>query len=418
MGYVYHKGGPYTSSGSGKFTDLKWKPIGDISNLMQYTGNVDKYNFSKTERSPNSSKLETFEKNKGKKVILTNHSILSENSRMEPGTTWADWKQWSDTNEKGNSSYMHRMSVDTNVVGLINARTLLLGKLTTAQKMDVASRNELYTQALAEANNYDLDLGTTIGELPETLFFVQDAYDAITDSLEKIPRDTLADMRRARTFKYVNLAASGWLMYRYAVMPNVHTIRDFLVSLQPAQYSFERVRKRDSIEVAESGVIPSTAYNIPDVAWEYEFSFVRRLQIYTILTAEQDAKRRHLLNLATTAWELVPLSFVIDWAVQVGDFIASLRCIPYTSRGASFSERTSFKAGASVMNTSKRTKTYAHEDFSIMSHGLFSYTLEKYVREADPKLSITLPVEPDMNWMRSLDAFSLWWSISRKKLSP
>ena len=107
------------------------------------------------------------------------------------------------------------------------------------------------------------------------------------------------------------------------------------------------------------------------------------------------------LNIARTAWELVPLSFVVDWFVNIGDTITAFT-------GGSTGERNSTVAF-------KQTIEYNEVDPDrrrLIVNGLIyqrtvSGTLIQYA---------CLNFEPSMTWKRWVDSSALSWNTLRESL--
>ena len=101
------------------------------------------------------------------------------------------------------------------------------------------------------------------------------------------------------------------------------------------------------------------------------------------------------VNPFSTAWELVPLSFVVDWFVNIGDYITALTShSPHAQQVATLSYK--FEGNA----TYKEENTGCAVDF----------VFECYQRIViDPDDVVALQTRFDMNWKRQLDALALSW---------
>lgn len=127
--------------------------------------------------------------------------------------------------------------------------------------------------------------------------------------------------RRRRTYnkavknsaiEFNSALADIWLNFRYNIMPNVYLIEDILETIQ------------------SSGIYVSSSEGEP---FDFDLSLGshivtvqgnRRCRIKRRLKDSGNIKQTISANLIVTAWELVPLSFVVDWFINIGDVLSSI----------------------------------------------------------------------------------------------
>ena len=108
-------------------------------------------------------------------------------------------------------------------------------------------------------------------------------------------------------------------------------------------------------------------------------------------------------NPFTTAWELLTLSFVVDWFVNFGDVIAG------------FTGGYSDKSGTTASWRFDDKKVFRLKDTpSAMAIVSVNFYTRKVI---DPRMEGGLACSPDLNLFRYLDAISLSWNRSRLKIS-
>lgn len=115
-----------------------------------------------------------------------------------------------------------------------------------------------------------------------------------------------------------------WMTYRYGIMPLVYSYRDLMKNLNRGQEV--KTRKSRNITPAytnQSLPAPNTRYWVKDTVGSVHV----RGTVFQHFTSDEVARLSGIgSNPLVTAWELIPYSFVIDWFVNVGDYIAARTC--------------------------------------------------------------------------------------------
>lgn len=116
-----------------------------------------------------------------------------------------------------------------------------------------------------------------------------------------------------------------WLEYHFGWSPLVHDIFTGVDLLQTpfAQGRFHAFSSR--VSLAKGRVSNYYDGNTTDEWWD-QSGWIRAKVGGTVFVTNPNlylADRLGLTNPATVAWELVPMSFVVDWFVNVGDFLRS-----------------------------------------------------------------------------------------------
>lgn len=177
----------------------------------------------------------------------------------------------------------------------------------------------LVTEARSEAAAGILDLSTAIAEMPETLKVIFEAVRLILAKYLECRRKI--DILKENKINQVDLVtqiSALWMQYRYGIMPNVYTIQDGLTYLETELVQYQSVRKGSESFVLD--VPPLGDWSCQPVDIVHRIFLKNRFAINDLTKSSAFLKT----NILTTAWELVPLSFVIDWALNVGDFLSSL----------------------------------------------------------------------------------------------
>lgn len=301
------------------------------------------------------------------------------------------------------------------------------------------NRDELRTLAHAEANQREFDLLTAFGERGETIKLIKQLLEAL-----KAPRETglkfLARyMSRPKGKAYRNQAISdltqAWLAYRYGFLPIVYSIEDAVKASVSAQNSvYQKVVKTDS-QRTEPGGTPlkddlinatvSFGWHQVDMRFKRYVteSSVLRYQLERIYSVADFERKKLAMNPALTMWELTPWSFVVDWLVQVGDFISALTPTCSSDSAATFSSKRVFSETWVVDHVVQNGKPGSDGFREIFLKApqigtpVKTTVIENYKRDVDTGSSkFTIPIGLQMNLKRALDSFALSWQILRPDL--
>lgn len=254
---------------------------------------------------------------------------------------------------------------------------------------------ELITSANAEFNSDIYDILTELAELPETASFLYQGIKAILTSymdvkkkIKRVYRD-----KNLSPAEVLDRVSSLWMGYRYGVMPIVYSVQDGLRFLTERSNIFITHRSGKQRPIDDS--------NSPNYWRAQPFQVVDRVWIKG--SVDPTATMRGLkTNVFSTAWELVPLSFVADWALNVGDLLSSLSTPAGLQQQASSYSR-SFKGAI---------KLISQHNVPVM------VKLEFYeLRTLQPSDHIGLAWNPQLDWRRKLDALALSWFAFRRLFS-
>jgi len=173
----------------------------------------------------------------------------------------------------------------------------------------------------------DWNAGQTVGEAPETIKFILQTFATVVKAFKAARRLDAVGIAKALsvsvTKKPANNPAVLWLQYKYAWQPllqDVYNVTAYLADGLREQPLFVA-----AFHESEAGPIPSfspgwTGTIDGQLKWGCEVSIafgVRNPSAYNL-------NRLGLLNPAALAWELLPLSFVFDWFIPIGNFLDSL----------------------------------------------------------------------------------------------
>lgn len=286
-------------------------------------------------------------------------------------------------------SVSHQMVVD-----LVDAVNPLCGGFNTG----------LITSALAEANQGTYDLLTELAELPETIRWMYDllgqAYNATTAAVDKEIKYKQMFKRKAMTaVQLTDALASVWMQYRYAISPIVYSLQDIEKTLGQYNRVFKTTRGFDREDEDFESMMANFTWRGMN-AMSYVGNHKHRIFLkrnYDPVTLLDGFLKNISLNPITTTWELVPLSFVADWFVNIGDVLAA-----YTGPSLHIGEGCTY----SIQRDLK---------FQLgNSRPVYDVEIKSYARTIiDPSSLAGFTLEFDLPWKRQLDALALTWMFSK-----
>lgn len=307
------------------------------------------------------------------------------------------------------------------------------------------SDSGVITSTVAKADTGHMDVLTSVAELPETIASVVSGFKEVARLVRDLKKGQLAISRaherraerlrrnyerdmarlsslsgaardRARkralereiknrqdSFAYANKRALAeladaladiWMNFRYNIMPNIYMAQDALKLYEA--YSADFITGRDSSGWVDGPVFEPHGWDPLQIEQQYNCVIKRGINAsfrWSTVTKS---------NILSTAWELVPLSFVVDWFVNIGDLLTAISSPNLSpSEGATAGVR--YKYEGSLKNTE--------------THQSCRYEINIYRRRViSPNNHIGLSFSFDLSWMRKIDALALIWRPIRDLL--
>lgn len=312
--------------------------------------------------------------------------------------------------------------------------------------------HQLVTENTSEANAATVDILTTLAELPETAFSVfkgmvalkklfVDAKNQKWSLLNKAKRvryelqraqrrvefqlrsEWLAarnnrarakidlQIRRSRAQlkrdldrswrDFLTGVASVELTVRYGILPVKYTIDGLVDILLSAQTEYVRWASRVNLDVDPPHVPGFKTSGRVSVELR---AFIKRQ--FDAVSGFAEKLKYFSGSLIVTAYELVPLSFVLDWFVQVGDLLKAFF-------GSNLDD---YKQAATIsLKVNGQSLAYIHE----ASGCTVTVDIKGYVRKViNPSDYCRLSSTPDVTGYRIYDALALTWQLIVKKIIP
>lgn len=214
------------------------------------------------------------------------------------------------------------------------------GKYRTTRVFPSDLANRALINARLNLKNTNLDFGVAWGERRETARFVGDTLGLMGDvlaSLWKLRKGKLDELRRLRrklrrrygnNYTEAMLKIPSWrLQWQYAVKPLMSDIYNACNALDDNANDRWKVTVKGMAQfkakangnIGETGDRDFCRANVTTV-----HSCFVRVDVTPSSNALRKATECGLTNPLALAWELTPLSFVVDWAIPLGDYFSSL----------------------------------------------------------------------------------------------
>lgn len=291
--------------------------------------------------------------------------------------------------------------------------------------------------------NSTYDLLTELAEFSSTLELLVSYLDKIRHPLKNY-RDAVKKLKKSKLpeVEIHNAAASLWMQYRYGIMPIVMSVKDIIKTMDTMLGVYRTVRKKEQVLGSKPKSLPDDRMVLQD-----NMSGVVTVRAVGKGRYSVDAGLRLVdlikFNWITTAWELVPYSFVIDWFLNVGDVLDAQfgglfsllqeKKFCYSIKSEFRIETTLYdyddtrveippvidghwKGTPSEFIISKSWPALSYGRLHRSNHVCRVETRRTYIRKTFTPDDISLNFNPDMNWKRWVDAYVLTLGNTRNQL--
>lgn len=203
--------------------------------------------------------------------------------------------------------------------------------------------------------------------------------------------------------KVLRKLGDEWMQYRYGIMPLVYSYRDIMKTMNRGVV--ESTHKRIVIQPhARNVTLPGPTQNYIWSNYVGDIRVSATVFQHFPLDASGMSSARSVgvgLNPLVTAWELIPYSFVVDWFVNVGDYI-----LRKTSQAGS---RTIQACVSLRSNYSKQYWAhYKNEDKTITFGNRYSTPWVGSYPPATPSEVIKRPEESQLFKEEIVDSYDRW----------
>jgi hypothetical protein len=203
--------------------------------------------------------------------------------------------------------------------------------VTTVQKI---AANQSASNLINKILDTDLQLNIVVAEAPEAIRYIYHRVKPLVKSMNYLRKGDIVRAFRAvgitKTRKGVRIRkpkrgfwapSSWWLEYRYAITPLVLDVNAAMEYVQrdsgkPRSMNIKASSRQDiTYQFTDTGgAVGRREYWPNRKAWESTTTGITMIENFNYTRVDW-------LNPFTAAWELTPFSFMIDWAIPIGDFL-------------------------------------------------------------------------------------------------
>jgi len=311
--------------------------------------------------------------------------------------------------------------------------------LVHSNRINMANINDLLAEVRHEAasKSYrDYDALTDFCQLKDTATMFPKAASSVHKAFRKFANSfPFSDLQKASTIAPSSLArhasrafrsiGNAWLMYRYGLMPLIYSLKDISKVYSRSTCITDRAFRTISPESSDPSLPASGGYTLRTESGT--------ISVRAVVTCKYSSRAMSLaqkigINPFSTAWELIPFSFVADWFINIGDYITVATTPDFSSSSGAC---TVVKKEITVEYTACliRSSNYLSTEQDVAKHqplcwgsypsvptypvGAFQgvlrkYKLSSYSRQLFARsASLAPPVGSSMNWRRWSDSIAL-----------
>lgn len=313
--------------------------------------------------------------------------------------------------------------------------------ISSLSRMDDA----IITDTLAKANDKELDVLTTLAEMPKTISSIvaglklitemtkaaKNKEIAITASYERLKKDNMKlgyskylnakrnkkrrkNLDKTSTFKEwsdrnerrfgvdtaveITDAITGvWMNYRYNIRPLVYTVQDTVSAIEKFKNKYITVRSKHIMDITPPEVEGFTFHGSSTITHR---CWIKRR--YDVSDTLSNLNKVIMADIFVTAYELIPIwSIVADWFFNIGPALrAASYAINYAEQAATYSVKVEI-TGNYISDTNPSEFNYV--EFKGYKRSIIS-----------PSDHITIKYVNEFDDLKGYDALSFAWAKIRR----
>lgn len=198
--------------------------------------------------------------------------------------------------------------------------------------LDELEMQRALVSAVAKAKTPEADVGMMISELKETLNMIASPAKTLVNLMRKMHKRP----RRGPSLSISDIA-SKWLEYRYGVMPLISDIQSLIDF-----YDLKHLKIRGKLYKSsgrEQPVETDVVTNVGPVAVGFSGMYMigtKRVKTERFTTAHYyyrpfmnyTSVGSDIEDIPNLLWEKIPYSFVVDWFLNIGEWLATQKLMP------------------------------------------------------------------------------------------
>lgn len=207
--------------------------------------------------------------------------------------------------------------------------------------------DQCVTRALSKLKSANVNFAQSIGERAQTAKLVGNNFSRVASIIGAVAS---RDWRRLKQELRPPALHDAWLEAQYGIRPLYGEIYGAVKELYDRESILDRVRATVTAKQSDNFVIEgSVAQSGPEVNWLVPYRIRGSHKCFVRLDYVQndncrplaDWSRLGITNPLLLAWELLPWSFVVDWAIPIGGYFNTLdAALGWEFKGGSVSKKT------------------------------------------------------------------------------
>ena len=285
---------------------------------------------------------------------------------------------------------------------------------------DASAQKWAVAEAYAESNKPALDIAMMLVELDETIALLANPLKALTDLTRKTRLRVGKRVWETRwglnpNYTISDALAGSWLTYQYGIYPLMCDVQAIIEKICNGFGGDEITLKTFRGGTSSRS---STFYTGSKTVDLFRIRWMTTCITETKYTAQVYARRIYRGGLrakdfgfsaeriASLAWERIPLSFVIDWFVNVGSFLASVYPnADYTYLGNSVSTKSVYTASTEALGV-----TVSGAELLSDQAGKYTRTVSRLQRNTNlPVPALPILKLDVLNVRKTASAVALIW---------
>lgn len=280
----------------------------------------------------------------------------------------------------------------------------------------------LMTRAIAKAQDEEVNLLTTLAEMPETIAMLTDLLKRAKSFRKQGLKHFLAppkDVAKRAGWKGTKSLSEAWLTYRYGLLPLYYEAQSYLDLLDGKLREYKRgveslTEKVEAHECREDvqRFFDAGQYNVWTVAYRLEYDWYVEVRgtagVKRLYDLADKPPPRISVNPVETMWELTPWSFAIDWFIPIGDYLSCFYSTMAAQEGWWKSRKIAIDGSVRLVYLPGDPKSSLGLEMDSTPFLTRSYSERTYVRSAGRgKPDHSLSVDEELNLRRTFDAIAL-----------
>lgn len=222
--------------------------------------------------------------------------------------------------------YEHRQPAEWDVTNHTTTRMIgeyyypEFGRTIDPPLPDLAKLDRQVLGAKADAASSKFDATTWLGELAESVHMLHGIASVFNHGTKALALEA-AKVRKNPWRRFNEL----WLGYRYGVRPMINDAKSAVEALNTHVDKFNKGRSRTSEDLTTSVDTLHDFYGRFQLLVREKIIGKRTYRGIAYCKTDFLSDGRVQTDPFVTAWELVPYSFVVDWFINIGNYVATIR---------------------------------------------------------------------------------------------